>query len=152
MSNDPFWPLLLYFALVLGVVAAMLLLPALLGERHWRKPGRGGERGTNQPYESGITPTGNAKLRVPLQYYRVAMLFVIFDLEAVYLYGWAVAAREAGWRGFVVAGIFIALLLVALVYLWRVGALDWRSRRERLPAGRVGPRDKQKEEQHAMVA
>ena len=151
MSHDPFWPLLLYLALVLVVVAAMLLLPGLLGERHWRKPLRRGERVTGQAYESGIAPTGNAQLRVPLQYYLVAMLFVIFDLEAVYLYGWAVAAREAGWRGFVVAGIFIALLLVALVYLWRVGALDWRRQRKRIPAGPVDRRDK-KEEQHAMVA
>ena len=151
MSHDPFWPLLVYLALVLMVVAAMLLLPGLLGERHWRKPLRRGERGTGQAYESGIAPTGNAQLRVPLQYYLVAMLFVIFDLEAVYLYGWAVAARDAGWPGFVAAGIFIALLLVALVYLWRVGALDWRRQRERIPAGPADRRDK-KEEQHAMVA
>jgi NADH-quinone oxidoreductase subunit A len=150
MSNDPFWSLILYSALVGVVVAAMLVVPGLVGERHRRKPSRRGERGTGQAYESGIAPTGNAKLRIPLQYYLVAMLFVIFDLEAVYLYAWAVSAREAGWPGFVAAAVFITLLMIALVYLWRVGALDWSRQRDRLPAGRAGRREK--EEQRAMVA
>src|SRR5919107_419536 len=125
MSNDSFWALFLYFTLVAAVVAVMLVAPALLGERHQRKLSRRAERGTTEAYESGVAPTGSAKLRIPLQYYLVAMLFVIFDLEAVYLYGWAVVAREAGWPGFSAASVFIVLLMVALVYLWRVGALDW---------------------------
>ena len=150
MSNDPFWALFLYSMLVGVVVAAMLLVPGLLGERHRRKPSRRGERGTAQAYESGVAPTGSAKLRIPLQYYLVAMLFVIFDLEAVYLYGWAVSAREAGWPGFVAAAVFITLLMIAFVYLWRIGALDWSRQRDRLPTGRAGRPDK--EEQRAMVA
>jgi NADH-quinone oxidoreductase subunit A len=149
MSNDPFWPLFLYFTLVAAVVAVMLVAPTLLGERHQRKSSRRAERGTTEAYESGVVPTGSAKLRIPLQYYLVAMLFVIFDLEAVYLYGWAVVAREAGWPGFAAASVFIALLMVALVYLWRVGALDWSRQRDRLPAGGAG---RDKEEQRAMVA
>ena len=150
MSNDAFWPLVIYSMFVGVVVAVMLVVPGLLGERHQRKPSRRGERGTGQAYESGVAPTGSAKLRIPLQYYLVAMLFVIFDLEAVYLYGWAVSAREAGWPGFVAAAIFITLLMIALVYLSRVGALDWSRQRDRLPAGRAGRREK--EEQRAMVA
>lgn len=124
-GSDPFlWAFLLYASLVLTVIAGMLVLPSLLGERHGRKAIRRRERGTDQPYESGIQPTGSAHLRVPIQYYLMAMLFVAFDMEAVYLYAWAVVAREAGWRGFVMVAIFIGVLLVALVYLWRAGALD----------------------------
>jgi NADH-quinone oxidoreductase subunit A len=136
MASDAFWPIVLHLALVLVVVAVMIVMPSLLGERHSRKPWRRGERGTAQAYESGIAPTGNAQLRIPLQYYLVAMLFVIFDLEAVYLYSWALVAREAGWVGFIEAAVFIALLMVALIYLWRVGALDWK-RRARLPGRRA---------------
>src|SRR5574338_1626640 len=145
MSNDAFWPLVIYSMFVGVVVAVMLVVPGLLGERHQRKPSRRGERGTGQAYESGVAPTGSAKLRIPLQYYLVAMLFVIFDLEAVYLYGWAVSAREAGWPGFVAAAVFITLLMIALVYLSRVGALDWSRQRDRLPAGRAGRREKEEQ-------
>jgi NADH-quinone oxidoreductase subunit A len=139
MPHDAFWPVFLHLALVLVIVAVMIVMPSLLGERHSRKPWRQGERGTAQAYESGIAPTGSAQLRIPLQYYLVAMLFVIFDLEAVYLYGWALVAREAGWLGFIEVTVFIALLMVALIYLWRVGALDWSGQRSRL-AGRRGRR------------
>ncbi|HJR78040.1 MAG TPA: NADH-quinone oxidoreductase subunit A [Nitrospiraceae bacterium] len=150
MSSDPFWPLLLYLSVVVVVVAVMIIMPSLLGERHRRKSQRENERGTAEPYESGIAPTGTAKLRVPVQYYLVAMLFVIFDVEAVYLYGWALVAREAGWLGFVEAAVFIGILLAALAYLWRVGALDWTVQRRRLR-----PRQSQsttQEDPRAMVA
>jgi NADH-quinone oxidoreductase subunit A len=150
MATDPFWPLLLYLGLVLTVVAVMLVLPGILGERHRRKPMRQGERGTSVPYESGIAPTGTAIVRVPLQYYLVAMLFVIFDLEAVYLYGWALVAREAGWLGFVEATVFIGLLLVALTYLWKVGALDWSFDRRRVRRKQTQRSDE--EDHRAMVA
>lgn len=149
INSDPFSAILLYFALVLVVVAAMVVIPGLLGERHRRKPLRQKEQGTAQAYESGIAPTGTAQLRVPIQYYLVAMLFVIFDLEAVYLYGWALVAREAGWMGFVEVAVFIALLIVALIYLWRVGALDWNRQQNRV---RTGGAQRTKEDQRAMVA
>jgi NADH-quinone oxidoreductase subunit A len=125
-------------------------VPSLLGERHRRKPQRRNERGTAEPYESGIAPTGTAKLRVPLQYYLIAMLFVIFDLEAVYLYGWALVAREAGWLGFVEVTVFIGVLMAALIYLWRVGALDWNVQRRRLRMRQA--KSTTEEDQRAMVA
>ena len=151
MTGDPFFfSIAVYLALALLVTAVMIIGPSLLGERHQRKSFRRGERGTADPYESGIDPTGTAKLRVPLQYYLIAMLFVIFDLEAVYLYGWALVAREAGWLGLAEVTVFIALLVVALIYLWRVGALEWKVQRRRLEAGRVQPVTK--EGQRAMVA
>ena len=68
---------------------------------------------------------GNARLRFSAKFYLVAMFFVIFDVEALYLFAWSVSVRESGWVGFIEATIFITLLLVGLLYLWRIGALDW---------------------------
>lgn len=68
---------------------------------------------------------GNARLRFSAKFYLVAMFFVIFDVEALYLFAWSVSVRESGWVGFIEAAIFIGLLLVGLLYLWRIGALDW---------------------------
>jgi len=116
------WPLLLYFALVLVVVIGMVGLSYILGQRHQ-------ERATNQPFESGILPTGSARLRIPAQFYLVSMLFVIFDLEAVFLVSWAIALRSVGWMGYVGALVFIGVLVAGLLYEWRMGALDWNKRK-----------------------
>ncbi|MFN8489401.1 MAG: NADH-quinone oxidoreductase subunit A [Caldilineaceae bacterium] len=116
------WPLLLYFALVLVVVIGMVGLSYILGQRHQ-------ERATNQPFESGIQPTGSARLRIPAQFYLVSMLFVIFDLEAVFLVAWAIALRSVGWMGYVGALVFIGVLVAGLLYEWRMGALDWNKRK-----------------------
>ncbi len=87
--------------------------------------GRAYGRAKNRPFESGIDSVGNARLRFSAKFYLVAMFFVIFDVEALYLFAWSVSVRESGWVGFIEATIFITLLLVGLVYLWRIGALDW---------------------------
>jgi NADH-quinone oxidoreductase subunit A len=121
----------LYAMGVFIVIAVMLGLPALLGERHWKKAERRREIATGVPYESGIRPTGTAQIRLPIQYYLIAMFFVIFDLEAVFLYAWAVAVKETGWLGFIEAVIFVAILLAALAYLWLIGALDWSAQYQR---------------------
>ena len=118
------WPLLLYFCLVLLIVGGMVGLSALLGERH-------GESATGEPYESGILATGSARVRLSLSFYLIAVFFVVFDLEAAFLFAWAVAVREVGWSGFIEAAVFIGILLVALVYLWRMGALDWGTTAQR---------------------
>ncbi|OQW37227.1 MAG: hypothetical protein A4E19_13740 [Nitrospira sp. SG-bin1] len=141
----------LYAAGVLLVIGAMLGLPAFLGERHWRKPERRRDIATGVQYESGIQPTGNAQIRLPIQYYLVAMFFVIFDLEAVFLYAWAVAVKETGWLGFIEVTIFVAILLAALAYLWRIGALDWSARYQRPPVRRLH-RFQVKERADARVA
>jgi NADH-quinone oxidoreductase subunit A len=119
-ETDPslLWPLAVYFACTLGVVAFMVGASYLLGQRHK-------DRATGEPYESGIVSEGSARLRFTARFYLTAMLFVIFDLEAVFIFTWAVAVVELGWTGYIVILIFIGLLLVALGYLWRVGALDW---------------------------
>jgi NADH-quinone oxidoreductase subunit A len=111
------WPLGVYGALVLVVVAIMLIGSHLLGPRHH-------ERHTGIPYESGIRPWGSARLRVGVRFYRIAVFFVVFDLEAVFLFAWAIAARDLGWPGYVEMAIFVAVLLAGLAYLARSGALD----------------------------
>jgi len=113
------WPLAVYLVIVLALVVAMLGLSFVLGERHH-------ERATDSPYESGILSQGSARVRLSAKFYLVAMFFVIFDLEAVFLFAWAVSVRETGWPGYAEAAVFIAVLLATLVYLSRVGALDWR--------------------------
>jgi len=111
------WQLIVYGAAVLTVVVGMLLVSALLGQRHK-------ERTTDDPYESGIIPTGSARIRFDVKFYLMAVFFVIFDLEAVFIFAWAVAARRLGWVAYAEILIFVGFLLLALVYLWRVGALD----------------------------
>jgi len=96
----------------------MIVLSHFLGQRHR-------ERATGEPYESGMPVTGSARVRLTARFYLVALCFVIFDLEAVFIFAWAVSAREVGWAGYIEVLVFIAILAAALVYLWRLGALDW---------------------------
>ncbi|MDR3416105.1 MAG: NADH-quinone oxidoreductase subunit A [Nevskia sp.] len=91
----------------------------------WVLGGRDQGRAKNDPFESGVVSVGSGRLRISAKFYLVAMFFVIFDLEAVFLYAWAVSLRDSGWPGFVEAAIFIVVLLVGLVYVWRLGGLDW---------------------------
>jgi NADH-quinone oxidoreductase subunit A len=124
MNTLILWPLAAYFGLVVLVVLGMLGISYVLGEKHK-------ERATGQPYESGILTTGTARVRLSVKFYLVAMFFVIFDLEAVFLFSWAVAAIELSWTGYAEAVIFVAILVAALIYLWRLGALDWGTDRRR---------------------
>ncbi len=130
--NVPLWPLTLYIAAVLLMAAAIVILSFFMGERH-------SERTTGEPYESGIAPTGSARIRFDIKFYLSAMFFVLFDLEAVFLFAWAIAARPLGWFGYLEVAIFIGVLMLALFYLFRVGALDWRTSGQRKPGiGKYG--------------
>lgn len=120
LAKDPYWPFVLYGVLVLVLVAGMYGLSYVLGERHR-------EHVTDTPYESGIPLTRNARVRFPADYYLIAMFFVIFDLETVFIVTWACAMRQLGWFGYLEIVLFIAILLASLVYLWRIGALDRRT-------------------------
>lgn len=137
MVDEAVWQICIYGICVGVVIAVMLGVPPLLGERHWRKPERQFERATGVPYESGIRPTGNAQVRPPVQYYLIAMFFVIFDVEAAYLYAWAVAVPETGWLGFIEVSIFVSILLASLAYLWLTGALNWNVQYQRPPVRQV---------------
>jgi NADH-quinone oxidoreductase subunit A len=112
------WPLAVYFAVVVLMVASMIGISYVLGERHR-------EKATGQPYESGIISTGSVRIRFDIQFYLVAMFFVIFDIETVFIIAWATVLREAGWAGYLEVLFFILVLGVLLVYLWRLGGLNW---------------------------
>ncbi len=112
------WPLALYSALTVLIVAGVIGLSYVLGQRHMG-------RATAEPYESGIASTGSAHVRFDVKFYLIAMFFVIFDLEAVFIFGWAVALRESGWTGYIEILFFVMVLVCALLYLWRNGALEW---------------------------
>ncbi|BDH45088.1 NADH-quinone oxidoreductase subunit A [Salmonella enterica subsp. enterica serovar Choleraesuis] len=122
------WAFAVFLIVAIGLCSLMLVGAWFLG-------GRSHGRTKNTPYESGLDSVGSARLRLSAKFYLVAMFFVIFDVEALYLYAWATSIREVGWIGFIEAAIFIFVLLAGLIYLVRIGALDWtpaRSRRQHI--------------------
>ena len=112
------WPFIAFAAIVIALIGIMIGLSYILGERHMEKT-------TNEPYESGIPPTGDARLRFSSSFYLIAMFFVIFDLDAAFIMLWAVSFRELGLPGYIGIVIFIAILMVLLVYELSIGALDF---------------------------
>src|SRR5512137_702220 len=118
IGNLTLWPLAVYFTAIVVIIAGMIGLSSVLGQRHR-------ERATGEPYESGIVSKGGAQVRFDIKFYLVAVVFLVFDLEAAFLYAWAVAVRESGWSGYVEVLVFVGVLAAALIYLWRLGVLDW---------------------------
>lgn len=125
LQASALWPVIVYFVAILATVGAMLAIPYFAAQRRL-----GRERA--EPFESGILAAGDTHIRLAVHFYPVAIFFVIFDLEAIFIFAWAVSLREAGWLGYCEMLVFIGVLLVALVYLWRLGALDWRTARQKL--------------------
>jgi len=123
--------LAVYLGVVVLLIALLVVVTHLSGERHF-------QRGTGVPYESGVPITGSARLRFAADFYLVAMFFVIFDISAVYLFAWAVSARELGWPGYVAALVFMIETVAGLAYLWKKGAFDWGARRLRAHRERHG--------------
>ena len=117
-ASTPFWPLVVYTLAVLALVAIMIGLSYLLGQRHK-------ERATGEYYESGIVHTGTAQIRFTAHYYLIALFFIIFDLEAAFIISWAIAFKDLGWTGFAGIAVFIGILLIVLIYEWRIGALNY---------------------------
>ena len=117
---QPEWPFFLFVGLILLVVAVIMGLSYVLGPR---RP----DRYEARPYESGVKATDLPQGGTSVEFFRLAVFFVIFDVEAVFLFAWAVAVREVGWSGYVEMLVFVGALLAALIYLWRLGSLDWRS-------------------------
>lgn len=115
--ND-LWPLLVYAGGVVLLVSIMLTASYFLGERHK-------ETVTDTVYESGIKVTGDARLMFPIHFYILAMFFVIFDLEVVFIVAWAINAKVLGWAGYIAISVFIGILVAVLIYEWRIGALDF---------------------------
>jgi NADH-quinone oxidoreductase subunit A len=113
------WPFLLFIGLVILLVAIIMLLSYLLGARRR-------DRADARPYESGEPATLLPARGISIEFFRIAVFFVVFDLETAFLIVWALVAREAGWAGYFEILVFTGVLLAALAYLWRLGSLDWR--------------------------
>ena len=113
-----FIPILMFFVVVVGFAVATLFLSAIIGKR----------KITPQkmiPYECGMDPIGQARKPFSVKFYIIAMLFILFDIEAVFLYPWAVIFKELKVFGLVEMAVFIAILLVGFIYVWKKGALEW---------------------------
>jgi NADH-quinone oxidoreductase subunit A len=115
---NEYGPLAIYVVIIVAVVGLLVTLSYLLGPT---KP----YRAKLLPYESGIVPTSPARQRMSVRFYLTAMLFIIFDVEAVFFYPWAVLLHRLRWYGVIEMFVFIAILLVALAHIWRKGGLDW---------------------------
>mgnify|MGYP000524840001 CR=1 FL=1 len=115
--------LTVYIAIVAGLTLVLLFLSRWLGAR---RPGEEKLRA----YESGIIPTGEARLRYPVPFFMVAIFFLLFDVEGAYIFSWAVAARPLGWTGWFQIQYFIVVLLGGLAYIWAKGGLTWGPQRD----------------------
>ena len=118
MTLSAYLPIALAFILAVGFATVSLTMSGLLAPK----------RPTPEklaPYECGIVPLQEPVQRFPVKFYLVAMLFVIFDVEIIFLFAWAVRMDEFGWAGIAVVGVFMLLLIETLGYVWKRGALDW---------------------------
>lgn len=112
------WSAIAFLLAAVGLVVFMLVVPRLLG-------GRSSGSQKQETFEAGVVSAGSARIRLSAKFYLVAIFFVIFDLEALFLYAYSVSVREVGWVGFTAATVFIAILFVGLVYEMRLGAMNW---------------------------
>jgi len=124
-------PLLIQVGVALALAGGMVLLSALIGKHRYT-------RAKFQPYECGMTPVGDARERFSVKFYLVAMLFILFDVEAVFLYPWAIIFKELGMFGFWEMLVYIGVLLVGFFYIWKKGVIDW-SRTEGVPRREEAP-------------
>jgi NADH-quinone oxidoreductase subunit A len=116
--DHPYFPLVIIFAVAAVVVLALLLIASKVGPKS-TNPAKA------EPFESGNPPRGDARIRFSIRFYLVAMLFLIFDLEVVFLYPWAIYFRQLGVPGLVQMGIFLVILAIGYAYVWKKGALEW---------------------------
>jgi len=121
--NIDLWPIVFYSVIVVVLIVFLLVASAFLGQKRQ-------DHATHDVYESGVLPVGSSQIKVAVPFYLTAILFIIFDLEAAFLFAWAISIRESGWLGYIEVCIFIFILLAGLLYLWRSGALEWRTLRQ----------------------
>jgi NADH-quinone oxidoreductase subunit A len=115
---DTYFPVLVQIALAVLIATALIVISVAVGKRVK-------DRVKDSPYECGIAPTGSARERFSVKFYLVGIVFILFDIESVFLYPWAVVYRELKMFAFVEMLIFIALILSGFLYIWKKGALDW---------------------------
>ena len=116
--HHPYFPLVIIFAVAAVVVVALLLVASKVGPKSTNLA-------KGDPFESGNPPRGDARIRFSIKFDLVAMLFLIFDLEVVFLYPWAIYFRQLGVFGLVQMGIFLTILAIGYAYVWKKGALEW---------------------------
>jgi NADH-quinone oxidoreductase subunit A len=116
--TETYFPVLVQALVAMALAIGLLAVSYLLGKRVRN-------RVKDMPYESGIVPTGDARHRFSVKFYLVGMLFILFDIEAIFLYPWAVVFRDLRMAGFVEMLIFVILILSGFFYIWKKGALDW---------------------------
>src|SRR3954469_25778794 len=116
--TEVYFPVLVQALIAMALAAGLLTVSYLLGKKVRN-------RVKDMPYESGIVPTGDARERFSVKFYLVGMLFILFDIEAIFLYPWVVVYRELKMFGFVEMLIFVILILSGFFYIWKKGALDW---------------------------
>ena len=121
-SMSPWEPgvfsLVVFGLMVMALIAVLLFVASWLGEKTSNSE-------KSRPYESGVIPTGSARLRYPVPFYLVAIFFLLFDVEGAYIFSWAIAWKKLGWAGWLQISFFILVLLVGLVYIWKKGGLEW---------------------------
>jgi len=117
-STAAFIPILMMVIVATGFAGGTLVASHFLGRRI-------NDPAKLLPYECGVTPVGSARERFHTRFYLVAMLFIVFDIETVFIYPWAVVFRQLSLFGLIEMGVFIAILLAGLVYVWGKGALEW---------------------------
>jgi NADH-quinone oxidoreductase subunit A len=122
--QQTYFPVLVQIAIALAVATGLIVLSTVLGKRV-RSPQK------DTPYECGMAPTGSARERFSVKFYLVGMIFILFDIEAVFLYPWAVVFRELKMFAFFEMFVFVALILVGFFYIWKKGVLDWAIKEER---------------------
>jgi NADH-quinone oxidoreductase subunit A len=131
--NLAYFPVLLQGLIAMTIAGALILISFLLGKKVKN-------RVKDMPYECGITPTGSARERFSVRFYLVGMLFIVFDIESVFLFPWVVVYKEFKMAAFVEMLIFIVLVFAGFFYIWKKGALDWSGEDtsiERRPARRA---------------
>jgi NADH-quinone oxidoreductase subunit A len=126
---ETWFPVLVQILIAVAVAGAMIGLSAVLGQRVR-------DIVKSSPYESGMKPVGNARERFSVKFYLVAMVFILFDIEAIFLYPWAVVYRKLGLFGFFEMFLFIVLVLCGFFYIWKKGVLSWSSDEQNRPARR----------------
>ena len=131
------WPIAAYFIILVVMLIFMMILSYFLGPKT-------ASRAKNTPYESGIVSIDNNKTRFGNHFFLYAIFFVIFDLETIFLFAWVIAFDEVGWLGFIEASIFIFVLLAALIYLVRIGALELNKRHQPLRVQQLNVSNKER--------
>ena len=127
---ETYFPILVQAIFAIVIAAALVSLSYLLGHRVKNKV-------KDMPYECGIVPTGDARERFSVKFYLVAMLFILFDIEAIFLYPWVVVFKELRMFAFLEMLVFIVLILCGFFFIWTKGVLDWSEGTHREPAVKI---------------